>query len=153
MEIGEIFRSSKLSLHRNKVRTRDSFTSCGFTAVKTETSYDCLPDCIVTKWCVTSGTEDRGCGDPSASTSAKQQKKFLMKSEATGMPTCIIKLLIKNSKIWSLKNWITCSHISSKLNSCLIIIISEFRRCYKRGMGRKGKKSWYKCWPFFNITT
>lgn len=23
--------------------------SCGFTAVKTETSYDCLPDCIVTK--------------------------------------------------------------------------------------------------------
>lgn len=43
---------SKVSTHahvRLSVKSPWFSNSCGFTAVKTETSYDCLPDCMVTK--------------------------------------------------------------------------------------------------------
>lgn len=105
----------QINLHRNKVRARDSFTSCGFTAVKTETSYDCLPDCMVTKWCVTSGTEDRGRGDPSASTSEMAEKCF--SANWIHRYTYLHYQVSKNSKNYFPQNWISWSCISYKLIS------------------------------------
>lgn len=79
----------------------------------------------------------------------KQQEKVSVQSESKDFPTFISKSLIKNSQNCSPKNWFPHSCFF-QINSCLIIIISEFGKYYKRGMGRKGKESWCNSWPFLN---